>query len=384
MKYNIYILLAAATVLAGCSKWMDAEPIQVDPYLPNEVAKDDAYYEALRAWKKSDHAVSFGWYSEWGEGSVNTGNMLCALPDSMDIVALWDNADEHKLTPKKREDLRRAQEVKGLMVVVTSFVWKIGDIYNPLGPDATLPEIKEHYGWVDGQVENNKEAMNKWIKDVADFLDRCGYDGIDIDYEPGEYRDPIGNPDPIMPNRTYIIHFVKEMGKYIGPQSGTDKLFILDGYINTFPSECGPYFDYFVSQAYSVSSGSGSEGSSMRASDLNYRLSQVVNNYKDYYTEEEVTNKFICTDNLESASVCLAGGYIWYDSLGRRWDPAVMPTLVGFADWKPSNGFRKGGFGGYRFSNERANNPPFKWMRKAIQQQNPAPGKDIITDEDYK
>ena len=67
MKYNIFILLAAATVLAGCSKWMDAEPIQVDPYLPNEVAKDDAYYEALRAWKKSDHAVSFGWYSEWGE-----------------------------------------------------------------------------------------------------------------------------------------------------------------------------------------------------------------------------------------------------------------------------------------------------------------------------
>ena len=126
MKYNIFILLAAATVLAGCSKWMDAEPIQVDPYLPNEVAKDDAYYEALRAWKKSDHAVSFGWYSEWGEGSVNTGNMLCALPDSMDIVALWDNADEHKLTPKKREDLRRAQEVKGLRVVVTSFVWKIG------------------------------------------------------------------------------------------------------------------------------------------------------------------------------------------------------------------------------------------------------------------
>ena len=133
-----------------------------------------------------------------------------------------------------------------------------------------------------------------------------------------------------------------------------------------------------------MSSGSGSEGTSMRASNLDYRLSQVVNNYKDYYTEEEVTNKFICTDNLESASVCLAGGYIWYDSLGRRWDPAVMPTLVGFADWKPSNGFRKGGFGGYRFSNERANNPPFKWMRKAIQQQNPAPGKDIITDEDYK
>ena len=89
-------------------------------------------------------------------------------------------------------------------------------------------------------------------------------------------------------------------------------------------------------------------------------------------------------ENLESASDCLNGGFLWTDATGHRWDKSVMPCLVGFADWKPSNGFRKGGFGAYQFGYENANNPPYKWLRKAIQQQNPSPGYDVITIEDDK
>ena len=96
-------------------------------------------------------------------------------------------------------------------------------------------------------------------------------------------------------------------------------------------------------------------------------------------SEEEFTKKFIVTENLESAMDCLNGGYLWIDSDNKSWDKSIMPSLVGFADWKPANGIRKGGFGAYRFSNESVNTPPYKWMRKAIQQQNPAPGKKIIT-----
>lgn len=392
MKINIlktFIIPVALLSLAGCDKWMTPEPEKIDPFSPTETAKTPEFYEDLRQWKKSDHAISFGWYSEWGEGSVATGNMLSAVPDSMDIISLWNNSGEESLTPKKREDLRFVREVKGTKVVVCSFVWKIGDIYNPCGPDATLSDIKNYYGWVDRDVENNKLAMNKWIKDVADFLDRNGYDGIDIDYEPGE-NPGSGNTEPILSNREYITHFVKEMGKYIGPMSGTDKLFILDGYINTFPSECGLYFNYFVSQAYSVSAGAGSEHSSMNARNLQQRLGNLIANFRGVYekeygdkAEEIITNKFVVTDNMESVSVCLSGGYIWFDKYDRKWSPEVMPTLMGFADWKPESGFRKGGFGGYRFSNERAGNPPYKWLRKAIQQQNPAPGKDIITEDEF-
>ena len=61
-----------------------------------------------------------------------------------------------------------------------------------------------------------------------------------------------------------------------------------------------------------------------------------------------------------------------------------MPSYLGMAYWQPSNGFRKGGFGAYKFSNERNNSPMYKWLRKGIQQQNPSsPDVDIITPEDF-
>ena len=159
------------------------------------------------------------------------------------------------------------------------------------------------------------------------------------------------------------------MGKYIGPQSGTDKLFIVDGYYTSQPNaaELAKYFDYFVNQAYMN-----------KAYGLQSRLEQTIRAFSSVMSEEEITKKLIVTENLESAMDCLSGGYLWTDADGHSWDRSVMPSLVGFADWKPANGFRKGGFGAYRFSNERVNTPPYKWMRKAIQQQNPAPGKQII------
>ena len=80
---------------------------------------------------------------------------------------------------------------------------------------------------------------------------------------------------------------------------------------------------------------------------------------------------------------CLNGGFFWTDIQNRRWSKEVMPSILGFASWQPSNGFRKGGFGGYKFNNESVSNTPYKWFRKAIQQQNPAPGAKIVTDDDY-
>ena len=98
MKFNILkALIPAVAVFAvtSCSDWTTPEPKDFDSPM-TEIKKDDAYYEALRAYKASDHSVSFGWYSEWGEGGVATTNMLQAVPDSMDIISLWNNAH---LTP---------------------------------------------------------------------------------------------------------------------------------------------------------------------------------------------------------------------------------------------------------------------------------------------
>ena len=361
MKFNILkALIPAVAVLAvtGCSDWTTPEPKDFDSPM-TEIKKDDAYYEALRAYKASDHSVSFGWYSEWGEGGVSTANMLQAVPDSMDIISLWNNAH---LTPAKKADLDFVTKVKGTKVLICSFVAEVGCFYSP-AEYQTVQERKEYWGWKDGDEEAIHNSIIKWTKTIADSLNIYGFSGIDIDYEPGEYGGSLCR------NSQYYTWFVEEMGKHIGPQSGTDKLFIVDGYYTSQPNaaELAKYFDYFVNQAYMN-----------KAYGLQGRLESTIRAFSSEMSEEEITKKFIVTENLESAMDCLNGGYAWTDADGHGWDRSVMPSLVGFADWKPANGFRKGGFGAYRFSNERVNTPPFKWMRKAIQQQNPAPGKQII------
>ena len=361
MKFNILkALIPAVAVLAvtGCSDWTTPEPKDFDSPM-TEIKKDDAYYEALRAYKASDHSVSFGWYSEWGEGGVATTNMLQAVPDSMDIISLWNNAH---LTPAKKADLDFVTKVKGTKVLICSFVAEVGCFYSP-AEYQTVQERKEYWGWKDGDEEAIHNSIIKWTKTIADSLNIYGFSGIDIDYEPGEYGGSLCR------NSQYYTWFVEEMGKYIGPQSGTDKIFIVDGYYTSQPNaaELAKYFDYFVNQAYMN-----------KAYGLQSRLEQTIRAFSSVMSEEEITKKLIVTENLESAMDCLNGGYAWTDADGHGWNKSVMPSLVGFADWKPANGFRKGGFGAYRFSNERVNTPPYKWMRKAIQQQNPAPGKQII------
>ncbi len=369
MKINILkICIPALAVisLSACSDWMKPEPIINDVPL-TDIVKDDAYYEALRAFKKSEHSVSFGWFSEWDEGEAATTNMLQAVPDSMDIISLWSNFN---LTPKKRADLEFVRKVKGTRVVLCTFVGEVGCLFTPAEYTESVEKQKEYWGWVDGDNEAIHNSIIKWTKAVSDSLYANGFDGIDIDYEPGEYGGSLCR------NNQYFTWFVEEMGKYIGPESGTDRLFVLDGYLQSIPNpgQLGIYFDYFITQAYSW-------GGTMSDSSLESRLASYYPVFSSIYTEEEFTNRFIVTENLESALDCLKGGFLWSYN-GHTLKRDKFPGLLGYASWEPKNGFRKGGFGAFRFSNEKVNTPRYKWMRKAIQQQNPAPGYTVIKKED--
>lgn len=365
------VIAAALFSAAGCSDWMTPEPKVFDEYSLTEVARDDAYYAALREWKKTDHAVSFGWYDGWGEGSASTSNMLSSVPDSMDIISLWGGYDN--LSPGKMADLKFVTEVKGTKVIICSFVANIGDFYTPAEHSATQEDREAYWGWVDGDDEAIHEAIRKWTKAIADTLDYYGLSGMDIDYETAEYGGKLCR------SSQYFTWFVEEMGKYIGPQSGTDKIFILDGYLESLVNKetLHKYFNWYVTQAYTW-------GSTYGDSMLEGRLTMYYNAYSSWYSLEEFTKKLIVTENLESAIDCLNGGYYWRcDETGGIWDKDLMPSYMGFASWQPDNGFRKGGFGAYKFSGERSNNPPYKWLRKAIQQQNPSNGYVPITYKDF-
>ena len=375
MKYNnlkTNLLFVLLFVLAGCSNWTEPEVNVYDDCPLDQIDRDEAYYEALRAYKASEHSVAFGWFSGWGEGSANMSATLSAVPDSMDIISLWDN--QRNLTEAKKKDLEYVQKVKGTKVVVCAFVNNIGDGYTPPEHNGSIEEKKEFWGWIDGDNEAIQSAIAKYAKAISDTLYKYGYDGFDIDYEPGGELDK---------NMTYFGWLVRELSNYFGPKSSTGRLFLIDGYVNRLTPEIAQCVDYFVSQAYSVSGGTPSPNAGTTAADKDRRLSQFVTAFQEVLTEEEVTNKFIVTENLESAMDCLNGGFFWTDIQNRRWSKEVMPSILGFASWQPSNGFRKGGFGGYKFNNESVSNTPYKWFRKAIQQQNPAPGAKIVTDDDY-
>ena len=104
MKKIFYCLTAAlAMAFASCSDWTEPEAKQMTRYNNTEIAKTETYYKALRDWKKTKHSITFGWYGGWSDPAAATANMLSGIPDSMDVVSLWDGATN--LSESKRKDL---------------------------------------------------------------------------------------------------------------------------------------------------------------------------------------------------------------------------------------------------------------------------------------
>ena len=123
IKKNIWALAAAllfATAFTNCSDWTEVEAEKKVEYGNTETSRPESYYQALREWKKTDHSISFGWFSGWGDPAVLTASMLMGLPDSMDMVSLWDNSSN--LSQGKIEDLRMVQQKKGTKVLMCTFM----------------------------------------------------------------------------------------------------------------------------------------------------------------------------------------------------------------------------------------------------------------------
>ena len=363
----------AALVLAfgftGCSDWTEVEADRVVDYGNTEPARPESYYQALREWKKSEHSVSFGWFSDWVDPGAQTTNMLAGVPDSMDLVSLWGGWSN--LTPERLADVRFVQEKKGTKVFPCTFTSFVGQNFTP--EEYNVDSLRNKFwGWDDAVPESIEPAIRKYAQAMVDTIKKYRYDGIDIDYEP---HFGYGGRLASYPDRMHIL--IEELGKHIGPMSqNPELLLIVDGEPQSLLPKTGKYISYFVIQAYSGTSGNpASWGTNMIA--LDNRLNRLIENFVKVdedtgapaLSEEEITNRNIMCENLEPALESLWGGYEFKDRSGHV---MPFPSMVGMAVWEPLNGFRKGGFGAYRFSNEAVNKPAYKWMRTAIQRQNPA------------
>lgn len=325
MKFKIKIAgLFSAILLAGavvsCTD-VENEVIQ-KPY-----TFDEQYYENLRAYKASDHQVSFMWFADYSS-SHSYGLHFLGLPDSLDICSLWGGIPSDVkgkpntfYNPKVYEEMRYVQEVKGVKLTYVTF------------PGVSSLE------WVMSKPEEER------IKVYGDSLLRIVYNndlnGMDLDYEiSGDW----------MHGKNFVT-LIEYLGQHIGPK-GKDsaKLLIVDGW----PIDGGyEYLSYFVSQAYN----------SWGAGDLQTRYDEIA--------AALPPGRFIVTENM--GDLYANGGEKFTEADGNQYteNGERLYSLEGMARWNPTQG-KKGGFGAFYGQRDYNNTPPYKFFRRGIQAQNPA------------
>jgi hypothetical protein len=301
MKYfnRSFYITFACMVLAGCSDWMEIEPIRFGESDLNGTTKTEADYAALREWKNTPNLPQiFVWFDNWTGTSPTGENSLRGLPDSVTIASNWGGHPKFDLSPERRADMEYVQKVKGTKVVVTLFSAKVGD-------DMPYLDIYDIGNSSDEAVV--RPAVRTYAEAIYDHVIASGYDGYDWDYEP--YGGG-GSGNYLWTNKVQRRIFVEELGYWFGKGSQrTDRdgrkpakpglLFIIDGEIGVRgrmdKDWLSCYVDYFVLQTYGITS----------VSSLTYRLEGVFTDMEDWVkegiiTKDEIVRRTIFTENFES------------------------------------------------------------------------------------
>ncbi|ASZ12247.1 hypothetical protein KTO58_13510 [Chitinophaga pendula] len=310
----VFILFAVLIPGSACKKQNEPGPIP----LQHPVVPTAEYLSNLRAYKKSSHQLSYGWFGGSG-GDGKTAMMMNrweSLPDSIDIISCWGGPPQ--LGTPHMEAMRNMQKNKGTRVVTCSIV---GDHF--------LTNVDKDFieKYTKGDEALLMRGMELAAKAVADSVEKYSLDGFDFDFEPSGYLTD--------PAKFHL--FLLAVSKYLGPKSGTDKLLIVDSFVETLDSRSIPLLSYYVLQNYSPQGGTATGA-------LN-RLKRQVPGMP--------IEQCIIGENFES---------LWRDG----------GLLAAFARWQPPTG-RKGGIAAYHLEYEYSNpSMPYMYMRQAIQIMNPA------------
>ena len=324
MKYIMPLLLIAC-MFASCDTDVEnATVVAPTTYGPQ-------YYKNLRDYKKSDHAIAWGWFADYTQ-STSLATRFLGLPDSLDICSLWGgipsddstHVDTHYL-PEVYREMKYIQEVKGTKLVVPTII-RI----------RTRPEFYDSI-WV--KQNDPQAAMRAYAQDLLRPIFENGLDGIDMDYEPE--GDPLsgGNLD----------YFVEYVGQFVGPMASPDSTFTYpDGYTIKGNPNMLLCIDYF---------GSAPSGN--------------TNKFTNWY----VNQTYGGSPGPVPFSGCPTEKVVYTENVGDNWKAAECGQLLNYARYQPSTG-RKGGFGAFFMHRDYINTgygcSNYANMRHGIQIQNPA------------
>lgn len=340
----LLIFISFLLIVTSCETDIEALEIQkLKTY-------DEQYFENLRAYKKSDHCLSFVWYAAYAplegvEGykePASWGERIIGLPDSLDICSLWmgipsNDPDNEDYSPVAYADMIYVRETLGTRFVAPT-ITRMNHVITL--KDGTEYDLSEHH---------DDEGIAVYGQYLVDQVLDADIDGVDLDYEPeGDWLQG--------ENFTKLVQYI---GQYFGPQ-GTypGKLLLVDFYSQYPPEETEPYVNYYVRQAYTQGF---TEHSAARLQSYYNSISWAA------------PGKFIVTENFGS----------WYENGGSPFteadgntlttDGSQMYSLEGMARWNPEQG-KKAGFGAFYVDRDYYSNTgiPYYNFRRCIQIANPA------------
>jgi len=120
VKYSFSLIVTIMLLaIAGCEK--DTKTLEIQKLY----TYDNQYYANLRAYKKSDHQLFYGYYAAYApiEGatgnkeSASWGERIIGLPDSVDIVNLWAGIPTKDFQPLALADMQYCRQKKGTRFV---------------------------------------------------------------------------------------------------------------------------------------------------------------------------------------------------------------------------------------------------------------------------
>lgn len=308
----------------------------------------DAYYKALRDYKNSDHKIVYGWFGGWSATEGIPESFLSNLPDSVDAVSIWGGTAPFEENSSKWADLKYAQEVKGLRVLLC---WQVGT--SGLGLPGGVEDFDRRH---EGRTSEEKAVI--YAQELTEFIKKHHFNGYDIDWEPNVgnhgggchnlYQNCTGGE-----SSAPIKAFIREMGKNFGPKQVTDynprntgTLFLFDGEVRDLASrfgDMGDYFDYFLNQNYF-------------GKEPNHEF-RNVNAIKDFSWR-----KYITCDEFEMAGAWKQGGKS--PGEGNLAGCEVKAKMVAERNY--------GGWGAYHIELEAAQN--YKYVKSVTQIMNPSEG----------
>lgn len=282
----------------------------------------EKYYADLRAYKQNNKQKAFGWFGGWTAQGPARSKYLSSVPDSVDLISIWGAWSN--LNQGQIDDMRHVQQVKGTKVMFTIFAHGIPEPF-----------------------DDTTEGIEAYAVALCDSVDKYGYDGLDLDYEPG-----FGGQGPLVSwpgYRAKMETFVRKLSERLGPVSNSGKLLVIDGVPYHLNEGLSQLFDYGIVQAYYCTS-----------------YTNLQNRFNNADANGWRPEQYIFTEDFEK-SWRTGGEPNYKDEEGN-----TMPSLIGMARFHPTQG-QKGGCGSYHMEYEyNHTDEPYKYLRQAIQIMNPA------------